>query len=342
MTGAYVDSMPREAMRAVAKFPISGGSFFLPRTTVAIPEELEKLVFPSVEAHLDAFSRGEYEQDIAGVAFLNMLRVMRKILLQDCAVLRRNYPAHPLFLHPIFQRQDFRTLELAVLESCDMQAPVSMQLQLAMPALSNMVDVGFRSTVQHVQIGNAELMQKLETTERHARMTRDAVNDFFSGRVPIVISPHRHQQPPDQEGRINTTPASPSPAGPSTVTNEDDGQQATVRIEPPTPTYKMSRTITSVVDLYREYTEGLGGNMPVRELEKNYGIKWRRSEADRKFFNRRKVIYDEIARMAEAMAITPDEAAVRLENRRLGLKPKSFDALEKDIKKARQNPPGQG
>lgn len=89
-------------MRAVARFPIDGCSFFLPRAVAAVPEELEKQIFPWIEKNLESFRDQTYEQDIAGVAFLTALRTMRKIILQDATVIRSKYPDHPLFQHPIF------------------------------------------------------------------------------------------------------------------------------------------------------------------------------------------------------------------------------------------------
>ncbi|KAI9922804.1 hypothetical protein PsorP6_002542 [Peronosclerospora sorghi] len=104
MTGAYVDSMPPlEAMCAVAQFPVTGGAFFLPRAVAAVPEALAQMVFPEVEQNLEAFQRGEFEQDVAGVAFLSALRTMRRISLEDDAQIRRSYPQHPMFLHQLFQ-----------------------------------------------------------------------------------------------------------------------------------------------------------------------------------------------------------------------------------------------
>ncbi|KAI9917201.1 hypothetical protein PsorP6_013133 [Peronosclerospora sorghi] len=43
------------------------------------------------------------------------------------------------------------------------------------------------------------------------------------------------------------------------------------------PQYRLSRTIVSVTDLHREYDEGLGGQMAVKDLEAQFGTAWRRN-----------------------------------------------------------------
>ncbi|KAI9920407.1 hypothetical protein PsorP6_015571 [Peronosclerospora sorghi] len=132
MTGSYVDSMPREAMSAVEQFPVTGGAFFLPRAVAAVPETLAQKVFQEVEQNLEAFQRGEFEQDIAGVAFLSALRTMRRILLQDAAQIRRSYQLHPMFLHPLFQTPLYTGYEASALQACQEEAPINQRLQLAM------------------------------------------------------------------------------------------------------------------------------------------------------------------------------------------------------------------
>ena len=197
-----------------------------------------------------------------------------------------------------------------------------------MPALTNLVDAGFRSTVHEVQVGRNEILQKLESTGQQVKQTLNAVNDFFSGRVPIMISPQKNMN--SQESTRENSPT-PFPAASSSAAALLADEVANVNLS--MPDFKMSRTIVSVVDLHREYVEGLGGNPAVKDMERQYGTKWRLSTADRKFFNRRKVIYDEIERIASNQRLAPSEAAKILEEHRLALKFKSLDALMKEIKK---------
>ncbi|RPB05045.1 hypothetical protein L873DRAFT_1573725, partial [Choiromyces venosus 120613-1] len=66
------------------------------------------------------------------------------------------------------------------------------------------------------------------------------------------------------------------------------------------PVYKMSRTLSTVVGLWQEWKNGIGVAPSVESLEARYGPKWRTSQAERKFYSRRKVIIEEITKRIAA------------------------------------------
>ncbi|KAG1026790.1 hypothetical protein G6F43_014095 [Rhizopus delemar] len=95
--------------------------------------------------------------------------------------------------------------------------------------------------------------------------------------------------------------------------------------------YKMNREIISVTDVWREYSEGLGGNPSVQYLEEKYGTAWRKERKDSRFFSRRNEIYNGIKRKAEEDRISFEEAAKKLEERRVQLNI-SLDKLRSYLK----------
>ncbi|OWZ01330.1 Short-chain dehydrogenase [Phytophthora megakarya] len=66
-----------------------------------------------------------------------------------------------------------------------------------------------------------------------------------------------------------------------------EGNTAEFPAHLPLATYKMTRGINTVVDLWREWDKCLYGGPAVRMLEEQHGTKWCSSE-ERRFFNRRK------------------------------------------------------
>jgi Transcriptional activator of glycolytic enzymes len=80
----------------------------------------------------------------------------------------------------------------------------------------------------------------------------------------------------------------------------------------PAPTHQMSRTISTVPDLYREWMFGLGSAPAIQALEDAYGAKWRLPQAERVFFGRRKVIITEIQRR-QASGEAPETVVEELE-----------------------------
>ncbi|KAK7205815.1 transcriptional activator of glycolytic enzymes-domain-containing protein [Myxozyma melibiosi] len=88
----------------------------------------------------------------------------------------------------------------------------------------------------------------------------------------------------------------------------------------------MSRDVTTVPELWQEWTIGLNGGPKVRELEEKFGTRWRSSSAERKFFCLRKVILDYIHRIGEMQGISLEEAVLQVEAIR---KQHGFNSLQR-------------
>ncbi|SAM03225.1 hypothetical protein [Absidia glauca] len=52
-------------------------------------------------------------------------------------------------------------------------------------------------------------------------------------------------------------------------------QQAPPSLPPP-PLYRMSRGIKTITYRFREWCDGLAGGYPVKTLERQWGVKWRK------------------------------------------------------------------
>jgi Transcriptional activator of glycolytic enzymes len=63
------------------------------------------------------------------------------------------------------------------------------------------------------------------------------------------------------------------------------------------PSYKLSRQVRTVTDLWKEWTVGLAGQPSVERLDNDYGSSWR-TGAERQYYSSRKVIVDEVRRRA--------------------------------------------
>lgn len=81
--------------------------------------------------------------------------------------------------------------------------------------------------------------------------------------------------------------------------------------------HRQSRTIKTVRELWKEYTDGLSGGPALRALEERYKAAWRHDACNRKYWCNRKIIYDEIERMAKRTRPPDyDRAVEELEVRR--------------------------
>ena len=106
------------------------------------------------------------------------------------------------------------------------------------------------------------------------------MTDIFSGRASVrlnVAFPQSDAASVTETGTVSSAP-DPSPAANDSVD---------------TPLYSMSRASNMTVrDLWREWSEGLGGGPAVSVLEQRWKRKWRPSNTETKFFSRRKKIID--------------------------------------------------
>ncbi|KAG2204514.1 hypothetical protein INT46_000267 [Mucor plumbeus] len=84
------------------------------------------------------------------------------------------------------------------------------------------------------------------------------------------------------------------------------------------PTNAPNRTIVTVTDVWREYTNGSCGGPSVEYLEE-FGTAWRKDRKELLFFSRRNEIYKAIKSKADAERTSCEEAVCRLEERRASL-----------------------
>lgn len=103
-------------------------------------------------------------------------------------------------------------------------------------------------------------------------------------------------------------------------------------------TFRMDRNISTVAAAWREWTVGINGGASVTLMESQFGNGWRRGEADRKFFSRRKVLIEAIEDLMETHGLTAPEAVIRMEQRRAG---RSLSQLLKELMANRNRPTGE-
>jgi Transcriptional activator of glycolytic enzymes len=76
-----------------------------------------------------------------------------------------------------------------------------------------------------------------------------------------------------------------------------------------------SVNIFTVEEVWQQWKEGLGGNPPVEELERDWGTRWRSEARMRQWFSRRKVIWDRLQEIIKA-GHTAGDAVRQLEKLR--------------------------
>lgn len=186
-------------------------------------------------------------------------------------------------------------------------------MQRAMPELVSTLEAGFSSMSSAMQS-----MHSSQTTE--FQKLNKLWSDFFA-----LGSAHFGQS----QNSSTTIPLSqqPSPA---------HNEPSAIPTSEPLPTYTLNRTIVSVTDVWREYSSGLSGHPSVEYFENTYGTAWRKDRKESRFFSRRNEIYKAIKEKATQERTSCEEAARRIEERRvqLGI---SLDKLRSILKEDTTN-----
>ena len=121
------------------------------------------------------------------------------------------------------------------------------------------------------------------------------VNDFCSGAFNLTFTPGSRRAKESLPLCSLPPPLLCLPAGaPSSGPMPAPATIESLAAQP--PTYQLSRGISTIPDLWREWTVGLRGQLSVEALDERWGSRWRHG-AEFQFYSRRKVIIDEIKRL---------------------------------------------
>jgi Centromere DNA-binding protein complex CBF3 subunit, domain 2 len=137
-------------MRSTAGFSSRGGHYYIPRAEEETPEILLQQVWPALDMWDQRFTMrlkgkgwaqgGLDEDDIAGQGFLQLLRQLRVILLQDLAILQQDFPQLLLFTSSLFEHPLWPPFaEKVRLSVLGKEGDRSLLLEQALPELSEVV-----------------------------------------------------------------------------------------------------------------------------------------------------------------------------------------------------------
>jgi Transcriptional activator of glycolytic enzymes len=202
---------------------------------------------------------------------------------------------------------------VAVAVGAGREDPQLAVIERAIPAVCDRL----RTIAGVVQTGLEGNVSSIRHMEGRMAALENVVSDFYSGAFNLSFTPgsRRAQEPPQLPLCSLPLPCLPT-AAPSS--GPMPAPTAIELLAPEPPTYQLSRGITTIPDLWREWTVGLGGQLSVEALDERWGSRWRRG-AEFQFYSRRKVIIDEIKRLVaggrEAMDVVDS-----LEEQRLGSK----------------------
>ena len=346
MSGVYLTQLPRKFMRVMAGFRDERGSFFLPRASVEPPPELTRLIWPEVDewlAKMDAFRPGSkcnqvQRLDLAGSGFLRLLRVLRTVILQDSVVLRELFPEHPIWKADVFASEAYQAFAVKIAAASESgEDPEDLQIKKSLPILYDRMSTLREDVKQSVK-------QEVKAVFSEINELKGAVLDFTTGKKSFTVfanSEDSRRTSSQSHGTTVTRPGVESilqrPESDILTSSDSAISPSPARFDPTLDPikYRFSRTITTVVDLWKEWSIGLESGPSIQQLDSTWGAKWK-DQNERQFYSRRLPIVKAIQqRYASGKATSLQEAAVQLETLRLqGGESMSLNKFGKVLKEA--------
>lgn len=224
---------------------------------------------------------------------------------------RSDAPDHPIFADPLFKSEEYREFSERVKAACSAAEDPHVE---AVAKVIPSVAAGLRN----LATGQTSLEDKLTSLQGEVgRLTaciqEQARTEYVLARVPRDASRHA---PVALQECVNLPAAdilSESPAGTLPLP-----LHTVIEASTSVPfMYQLSRTVSTIPELYKEWTEGLGGLPSVEELDEQHGSRWRPSGKERQFYCRRKKIIDEAKRRADAGGVNIKVVVEQMEEERL-------------------------
>src|SRR5438045_5987243 len=151
MITLYMTSLPFGLMRLLAGFQRDPSTYFLCCNSYELPALLLQQIWLWIEAWEARFrvrhsakkvmwEQGGLDDDnFGGKSFLRLLKHLRRVLLQDLAILQPKFPKTRLFGHRLFEMPEWAefvaTIQAA--EAAHVEEPQSVLLSRALPEISN-------------------------------------------------------------------------------------------------------------------------------------------------------------------------------------------------------------
>ena len=277
------------------------------------------------------------------------------------------FPSHPVWSHPVFQHKAYEAFAQE-LEPCLQEEEGSPNqlsiLYQAMPLLADQLKAlraenkqtasevkGLLDHLDKSQRAQSSQLQLLTsgglTFRLEASLAAAAAAVWPQGRstdpprppikaAPLALSITESSRYTSAQASAVGSPsriASPPPPPPPLPPLPQPEPQS--QLEPGSkspPIYCMSRAVNSVRALWREWTEGLGGNPSVAALDSKWGSRWRAGrQKEVQWYSLRLEVIREVKRVAQAQKVS-EEAAMWQVNLRQEQMQCSLDQLCKRLR----------
>ena len=272
-------------------------------------------------------------KEIAAQGFTTLLRQLRQPFLQDCVIWQQQFPDHLLWKHSLFDCQDWKEYSnYALNEMVRRRNDVDRRIQSSIPIIASALQELVRTHHQDWSSVRADV-STLTDAARSQGLQLEATQQIVANVLRQLAAPLRIQidRPLDSiQNDVITASSGPLEHNPG----EDIATTAAeTTLAPIVTVYKMSRTTQTVEQLWREYNSGLSGLPSIKTMYEHSGHKWNKTnDSERKFFQRRQVIWKAVTVLSSKRSIPGEKGAVVLDKYRQQQTPPTLNHLEKVLR----------
>ena len=314
LDNCYGHKLPRGTMRATAGFRHDRQEFFLPRNVLKPPGSLSCKVFPQLDELRAHHHNPNVSSMICTKGFIDMLYHLRDVILQDAVFLMLeeevdigngktfSYKDHQLFKDEIFTSPEFLEYAADLREAAAAtKNPADSSMENVLPVLNDKLDL------QHSDLLGSLSEIKLQM-ERLVKQESNSLRQHFDHAInnlenKLLGAQNSHSQ--------NTSALSARPSSSQSEFQSADNVVHKV------PTYRLSRGISTVPQLWEEWNEGINGSMSVAKFFELHGRKGLPDDSERKFARRRQRIITKVKNISSSTGCDIESAIDSIEAFRL-------------------------
>ncbi len=317
--GSYLLNLPMEAMKLLAGGSKARGSYMVHRKAHTPPLELVQQVFPEI------WQINRNELDKTALNFINLLEYLSVVLIQDvgCWMHIDESRGHKIFTHPLFACELFKKY------SSDVFAYHSRMMALPSNDHTSISDIS-PDICQHLSTQH----QMIETVIKESQEIKQQLYYVQQSLSTNIYSPYNHYQPivpfmnlsnPVEQTNINygnfhinhnSVPANMLPR--SRTASYQSQTASTSNNDDDLSIFALNKETKDLVNFAAEYFKGSTLCPSYKQLEADYGPKWRKGKdqketaSNRQFWCKRLSVAKEIERVSSTTGNSIDTVVLML------------------------------
>ena len=292
------------------------------------------------------------QRDVATQCFLDLLSWTRIVLPQDAVFLREKFPSLSLWLHPPFNTPLFEDFAQRLRHEGQYgRDPIAVQIANVVPHIARQMESQHNNliTMQRTCHQSNEIrVNRIETKLDEYNASIQPLSLFMQRLSTDGVDIRTRLTLEHGGSELNVRPIAASGIddriGITGGSNKEQTTAPPLRIgETAVEQYRLQPWVNTVAQLWEEYDKGISPEIgrprgpSIKGLNETYDTKWRRDEAFRRPYARRRFIWEEVIAASANLHLSGEDVAKRMDRWRSSQTPTfSLQKLNDSLKTAIQ------